>query len=166
MDIISIDDVAEVLDVSKSRIEQWISRNQFLPLLTLGRGKKREWDKAEVARLAVFIYLVDEVGIVPADAGRLTQIGVHLFRDDGAFFVCYKADSLIFPMAWSREIVKKSNIGNFLAHGCHMPKLLEAGYDEATIRRNSEPNLGSAKVAVLIDLDCIENTITENWPKS
>ncbi len=164
MEIISIDAVATILGIHKSRIEQWISRSQFLPLLTLGRGKKRDWDKSEVIRLATFVTLVDEVGLAPVEAGRLTQTGVHGFKDDDAYFVCYKVDAPIGPPIWDHDIVRKSQIGRFVTSGCSIPKILEAGYDEATLRRNSEKKLGPANVAVIIDLDRIERQVNEGWP--
>ncbi|CDZ67826.1 Hypothetical protein NGAL_HAMBI2605_61070 [Neorhizobium galegae bv. orientalis] len=164
MDIISIDAAATILGLHKSRIEQWISRSQYLPLLTLGRGRKRDWDKSEVIRLAIFVTLVDEVGLSPLEAGRLTQTGVHSFKDDGAYFVCYKVDAPIGPPLWDHDIVRKSQIGNFVTRGCHIPKILESGYGEETLRRNSEKNLGPANLAVIIDLDRIEQQINQGWP--
>ncbi|MCW1753052.1 hypothetical protein [Rhizobium acaciae] len=161
MDVISIDAVAGILDLHKSRIEQWISREQFLPKVSFARGKKREWDQGEVIRLAVFVKLVDEVGLQPAEAGRLTQTGVHSFTDDGAFFVGYKTEPMF---GWSHDIVRKREIGTFLASGCHIPKVLMEGRSEEALRYNSENNTGPADVAIMIDLNRIEQQVKEGWP--
>lgn len=161
MSVIAIDAVAQILDLHKSRIEQWISREQFLPKVRFVKGKKREWDQAEVIRLAVFVKLVDEVGLQPTEAGRLTQTGVHGFTDDGAFFVGFRTEPMI---GWSHDIVRKREIGTFLASGCHIPKVLMDGYSEEASRYNSENNTGPAEVAVIIDLDRIEQQVKEGWP--
>ncbi|MGO8040809.1 MerR family transcriptional regulator [Rhizobium leguminosarum] len=161
MNVIAIDAVAKILDLHKSRIEQWISREQFLPKVSFGKGKKREWDQAEVIRLAVFVKLVDEVGLQPAEAGRLTQTGVHGFTDDGAFFVGYKTEPMF---GWWHDIVRKREIGTFLASGCHIPKVLMEGRSEKAIRYNSENNTGPAAAAVIIDLDRIEQQVKDGWP--
>ena len=165
MSSISLDDVAHILNVHKSRIEQWISRDQFLPQTALGRGRKREWNKVEVLRLAVFAHLVDEVGMAPTEAGRLTQSGIHLLKNSEAYFVCYKTEPPIGLAIWDRDVVGKREISNFLMHGCHVTKILQAGCDEETIRRNSEPSLGSADIAVIVDLERIVGIIENAWPK-
>ena len=165
MQAISIEAVANIIGVHRSRIEQWISRNQFLPRIMFGKGKKREWDQAEVMRLAIFVSLVDNVGLTPADAGRLTQVGPHSFHGGGAYFVCYQVDPPLGLPIWSHEIIRKEKLGDFLASGCHIPTILAAGYDEETIRRNSEPNLGPANLAVVLNLDRIERIVVDAWPK-
>lgn len=163
MSIISIDAVAGILSLHKSRIEQWISRDQFLPRITLIKGKKREWDVDEVIRLAVFVKLVDEVGMPPKTAGHLTQMGVHGFVDDGAFFVCYQTEP---TLGWWCDVIRKREIGPFLQSGCHIPKVLMAGNTEEAIRHNSEDNKGPADIAVIIDLDRLERQIKDAWPKN
>jgi hypothetical protein len=54
MNTISIEAAADILDLQRGRIEQWISRGQFKPRATSSQGKKRDWDLGEVIRLAVF----------------------------------------------------------------------------------------------------------------
>ncbi|MBP2559192.1 hypothetical protein J2857_001943 [Neorhizobium galegae] len=176
MDTISIEAVGQILDLHKSRIEQWISRGQFKPRAS-GQGKKRDWDLGEVIRLAVFAKLAEDVSLQPAqaspssaeearrlaaeEAGRMTQYGVHSFIDDGAFFVCYKTDP---DFGWWHEIVRKRDLATFLTSGCEMPKLLMEGRSQEAIRHNSEPSKGPAAVAVVIDLDRIELQVREGWP--
>jgi hypothetical protein len=179
MNTITIDAVAEILDLSKNRIEQWISRGQFKPRAFQGQGKKREWDIGEVIRLAVFAKLAEDVSLKPTEArpthteearnaaaeeaGRMTQYGVHGFKDDGAFFVCYKTDP---DFGWWHEIVRKRDLATFLTSGCEIPKVLMEGYSAEVIRQNSEPNKGPAAVAVVIDLNAIEQLVRERWPVS
>jgi hypothetical protein len=177
MDTISIEAVADILDLHRSRIEQWISRDQFKPRSSSTQGQKREWNKSEVIRLAVFARLANEVSLQPAqprrfteeeisrltaeEAGRLTQIGVYGFRDDGAFFVCYKTDP---DFGWFHEIVRKRDLTALLTGGCFIPKVLMSGYSDEARRYNSENNTGPAKIAVVIDLDQIEEQVTAKWP--
>jgi predicted DNA-binding transcriptional regulator AlpA len=160
MDTISIEAVADIIGLNKSRIEQWISRGQFFPKVSLAQGKRREWDQGEVIRLAVFVRLVDEVGMTPKVAGHLTQTGVYGFDDDGAFFVCYQTDP---TLGWWHDIVRKREIGTFLESGCHIPKVLMSGHSEEVIRYNSENNKGPADVAVIVDLDRLERQIKDRW---
>jgi hypothetical protein len=176
MDAISIEAVAEILDLQKARIEQWISREHFKPRTNNAQGQKRGWTQAEVIRLGVFVQLLEEFFMQPAAvsrltanesrdlgaelAGRLTQYGVHGFVDDGAFFVCYKTEP---DFGWASNIVRKREIGDFLANGCELPKLLMEGRSEEVIRHNSEKEMGPAKVAIIIDLDQIEQRVLAAW---
>lgn len=179
MKTISIDAVANILGIHKSRIEQWISREQFLPRIGTSQGKKRGWDQGEVIRLAVFAKLASDISLLPArmrvftpeeisrltaeEAGRLTQFGLHGFVDEGAFFVCYKTES---EFDWLHEVVRKSDIGPFLTGGCFIPKVLMEGYSAEARRHNSDDHTGRAKMAVIIDLDDIERQLLEAWPQT
>ncbi|PDS43437.1 hypothetical protein CO662_32935 [Rhizobium anhuiense] len=179
MDVISIDTAADILDLHKSRVEQWISRGQFKPRAFSSQGQKRGWDQAEVIRLGVFAQLVDGFSMQPMGAnrltanenrdlvaelaGRLTQYGVHGFVDDGAFFVCYQTTP---GFGWSSDIVRKREVGAFLTNGCEMPKILMEGRSEEAIRYNSEKELGPASLAITVDLDRIERIVLEGWPKA
>ncbi|MDP9789281.1 MerR family transcriptional regulator [Agrobacterium tumefaciens] len=178
METISLEAVAEILGLQKSRIEQWISREHFRPRFMTQQGQKRKWDQAEVIRLAVFAELVDEGFMQPTGAqrltsrdsdafaeilaGRLTSYGVHGFVDDGAFFVCYKTEHFD---DWSSDIVRKRDIATYLSQGCESPKVLMTGYSEEAKRHNSEKLLGPASVAITIDLDRIERRVLVAWPK-
>jgi hypothetical protein len=137
MNTISIEAAADILDLQRGRIEQWISRGQFKPRATSSQGKKRDWDLGEVIRLAIFAKLAEDVSLRHAqtrpsstederanEAGRLTQFGVHGFVDDGAFFVAYKTDP---DFGWWHEIVRKRELASFLESGCEMPKILMEG---------------------------------------
>ncbi|MCS4089783.1 hypothetical protein [Rhizobium sp. BK176] len=165
MEPISLDDVADILDLSSHRIEQWISRGKFLLKNTGARGVKREWDLSEVIRLAVFARLATDLGLRPVEgrflsldeadsaaadeARRLTQTGVHGFWDDEAFFVCYKTEP---DFGWSHDIVRKSLLGEFLANGCSVVSL------------NPKNDKGPADVAIVINLDQIERKVKAGWP--
>lgn len=177
MDTISIEAVADILDLHKGRIEQWISREHFRPRAKNSQGQKRDWDQSEVIRLGVFAELVGEVFMQPTGAqrltakesedfaeklaGRLTQY-VHGFVDDGAFFVCYKTEA--YP-EWTSDIVRKRDIGSYLSSGCESPKVLMSSYGEEARRYNDEKLLGPARSAIVIDLDRIERQVLEAWPK-
>lgn len=157
-------DVAAILNVNAERIEQWIARRQFLPGIRPKPGFGRDWTFADAARLAVFVHLVDRIGMNPKDAGLLTQIGLYLFKDDAAFFVAYRghpAEHLIDTWHW--DIVKKSELGNFLTSGCEYPKVLAAGHSAEVIAENSKKNLGPAHSAVIIDLDRLERDLVTGW---
>lgn len=160
----TVSEVAEVLDMSRAWVEQAISRKHFLPSIHSEPGKAREWTLDEVIRLAVFVRLVDMADMDPRDAGILTQIGFHGFKDDAAFFVAYKGDPRKHPtIAWSGEHVKARDLGEFLTSKCNHPKVLNAGRDESTIRENSKPNYGPAHVAVIVNLDEIEADVKSKW---
>jgi hypothetical protein len=176
VEVISIDAVAKILDLHPTRIEQWISRGQFLPRLAHIQGKKREWDKGEVIRLGAFAKLVENVSLQPGQArlltsqkaedhvaeevGRMTQF-VHGFTDDGAFLVCYKTEP---DYGWFHEIVRKREVGTFLTSGCFIPKVLMEGRSEEARNYNSTDNTGPASIAVIVDLDQIERQVEDGWP--
>lgn len=177
MQLISIDEVAEIVGVGRSRIEQWISRRQFAPKIATGQGKRRDWTLGDVIRLSVFIKLVDEISLrsnqagaltltdareaAEAEAGRLAGGGVYGFVDDQAFFVCYKTDP---DHGWFYDVVRKRDIGEFLVSGCFIPKVLMSGHSEEARRYNSEKITGPAKIAILINLNEIEDHVKASWP--
>lgn len=179
MHAISIDEVAEIVDVQRSRIEQWVSRGQFVPKKPTEQGRRRDWSLGDVIRLSVFVKLVDEISlrsnqagaltlkdakeIAEEEAGRLAGGGVYGFVDDQAFFVCYKTEP---DFGWFYEIVRKRDIGEFLISGCFIPKVLMEGRSEEARRYNSKKNTGPAKIAVLINLNEIEEHVKANWPEA
>ncbi|WP_428381795.1 hypothetical protein [Methylocystis sp.] len=156
--------MAKILHVHSSRIEQWISRDQFLPEIFGERGKTREWTFAEVIRLAVFVRLVDAVGIDAKAAGLLTQVGFHGFKDDSAFLVAYKSNlSKRSNPAWSSDLVKGRDLGEFLTSKCRYPKALKPGVDKETIRENSKAEFCAAHVAIVVNLDELEGEVKAKW---
>lgn len=161
----TLSEVAKMLRVHSSRIEQWISREQFLPSVFGERGKTREWSLSEVIRLVVFVRLVDLVGIDAKTSGLLTQFGFHGFKDDVAFFVAYKGDPSEHSVhAWSSDLVRGRDLGELLTSKCrYFPEILKPGRDKEIIRENSKPNLGPAHVAVVVNLDEIEAEVKANW---
>ncbi len=154
--------IATILNMHPSRIEQWISRGQFLPKIFAEKGLGREWTLDEAIRLALFVHLVDVVSMDPKVAGSLTQIGVHGFADANAFFVAHWV-----PMGglsnWAGNIVRDRDLGTHLTSGCEYPKVLAAGHSPEIIAENSKPNLGPAHAAVIVDLDRIETDLRADW---
>ncbi|BBD37477.1 hypothetical protein Amn_23570 [Aminobacter sp. Y103A] len=150
---ISLKQVAEVLNVHRSRVEQAISRGQFLPRLFSEPGKPREWTVSEVMRLAVFFDLVDNIGMDPKDAGRLTQGGLYGFKDGAAIFVAWQGEhaSATYPEgsneplraevpgAWYGEILRAHDAGEFVTN--------------SWVHRS-----------VLVNLDRIEAQLQAEWP--
>lgn len=161
----TLSEVAKILRAHPARIEQWISREQFLPSVFGERGKTREWSLSEVIRLVVFVRLVDLVGIDAKSAGVLTQSGFHGFKDDAAFFVAYKGhpSKTLSAHSWSSDLVKGSQLGELLTSKCDYPKVMKPGKDQETIRENSKPNYGPAYVAIVINLDEIEAEVKAKW---
>ena len=177
MQSISIDEVAEIIGVGRSRIEQWVSRGQFVPKMSTEQGKRRDWTVIDVIRLSVFVKLVDEISLRSNQAGALTAKDArdvaedeasrlarganYAFTDDQAFFVCYKTQP---DHGWFYDIVRKRDIGDFLVSGCFIPKVLMSGHSEEARRHNSEKNTGPAKIAILINLNEIEEHVQASWP--
>jgi len=176
METISITAVADILDLHAQRIEQWISRGQFVPRESSVPGKKRGWDVTEVMRLAVFAKLANQVSLQPAqgknpqgdpnrlsieEAGRLTQSGLYGFVDDEAFLVCYKTEP---DFGWFTEIVRKRDLGDLLSNGCFMPTVLMEGRSEEAMRYNSRNITVPAEIAVIVNLDRIEKHVKASWP--
>lgn len=154
--------VAAILGMHPARIEQWISREQFLPQIFAEKGLGREWTFEEALRLKLFVDLVDVVGMDPKDAGILTQGGVYGFDDDEAYFVAYH-DRPDGYLAWLYQIVRKRDLAEFIASGCCYPYVLATGYDAETIAENSRPNLGPAYVAVVLSIDHLVANLTAKW---
>ena len=155
--------LAAIMRIHPGRIDQWISRGQFLPRIFAKAGLSRDWSFDEAMRLATFIELVDLCGMDPRIAGVLTQAGVHGFRDDGSYFVAYHGDPDEQATGWSFDIVRKKKIGEFLAGGCPYPKILSAGHSPEVIAENSKPNLGPAYATVMVDLDRLEQRLRDAW---
>ncbi len=162
MDAKSTRQVAELLGIHPSRIEQAISRKQFVPTVFPREGFGRMWPVDEVLRLIVFFRLVDLVGIDPSTAGLLTQTGVYGFKDDRAWFVAYHGHPDGFA-TWHNVIVRERDLGSHLASQCEYPKVLQAGYSPEAIKENSRKNLGTAHAAILLNLDEIENDLMTAW---
>lgn len=157
--------VAALLHISRMRVEKWISDNTFPARVFADPGRPREWTFGEVLRLAVFVRLVDTVGVDTKTAGILTQTSVHGFHDDGAFFVAYSAPPKL-ALPWLARSVRKREIASFLAEGCEYPFILKSGDDEATLAHNSRRNTGPASSAIIIDLDEIERDLKAAWPEA
>lgn len=153
--------IAKMLHASRPRIEQNIARNYFREPLFTEPGKAREWTLSEVVRLAMFLHLMDDVGLPAKDAGELTASPLHGFKDDRAMFVAYKTHA--GQMHWQSEIVRASDLGDFLKNGCEIVHVLQAGHDAETLRRNSEKLKTSAYVAIIVDLDAVADKVTKAW---
>ncbi len=151
MSVKSTREVAHLLFMHPSRIEQWISRDQFLPRTSVRKGTGRDWDFGEVMRLTLFVRLVDLVGMNPKVAGELTKT-LHLFKDDEAFFVAYHDEPEQPIDAWGSAIIKSRDLGAFLTRNC---PLLTLAWDA--------PKSGAAHAAVIINLGDIEQSLKNAW---
>lgn len=161
----SITEVAEILDLSISALEQTIARKHFLPQSPGQRGRRREWTLADAVRLALFVRLLNVFGLSAPVAGVLTAGPVHTYNE-GAFFVAYPTHSEVErddASGWMWAIVRKDKISAFLTGGAKFPKVLEEGREAEVIARNSKPNLGAVSGAIIIDLDRIEADLVAAW---
>lgn len=164
---ISVAQVADILRVSRDRIEQSISRKVFLPRAFSDPGKPREWSFDEVMRLAVFFRLTDHGRSMDAKtAGVLTWAGIHGFNDGPAYFVAYIGTPDVWFGTWASEICRAHDVADLLTRGCEYPKVLEPGRDADTIARNSEKLLGPVYACIVINLDEIEKELKAEWPKA
>jgi len=59
METVHLAPVCGALEVSRSRVEKWISDGVFTPGETPRNGKARGWTKHDVLRLACFVRLID-----------------------------------------------------------------------------------------------------------
>lgn len=127
MTAMSHSQVCNFLGIHPKRLEHWIGKGQLTepslsterrrsdfqpPMMTVGRGKKREWTPDEVLRLAVFVKLVDEFGIAPSIAGGMTIVPMAASEKED-FFVAWRAHDDAVRGFWS-DSVKRENIGRFL----------------------------------------------------
>jgi hypothetical protein len=159
-------EVADLLDINVGRLEQWLAHKAFDPLrfesmdLSLQpveRGKPRMWSFAQALQLAIFVRLVDVVGMSAEDAGRVTQIGFTAGNEKPAFFVAYQISSEagLFPEStWFHKVVPASELGNFLARECPVPTPLIEGF-----QRRCAP----ASAAVVLNLDDIADELKSAW---
>ena len=89
-DIFTLKEITKALGLSRARVEQWISRGDFRPPDQPIIGKARDWDLGEAMRLALFVQLVDDVGFSIKQASFCTQLGLHGFNNNVAFFVVWQ----------------------------------------------------------------------------
>lgn len=81
--------ITDALKISRARVEQWISRGHFRTPDKPIFGHARDWSIDDAIRLSLFINLVD-AAISVEQAGVFTQIDLHGFKDDVAFFVAWQ----------------------------------------------------------------------------
>jgi hypothetical protein len=91
--------------IKKTRIEKWISLDQFLPLEEPETGKVRAWAVQDVARLIAFVRLLD--------AGCKVEVGKCIGRVLGGF---PGPGRFVLIAAYDRPIVKRSDRAE-LDHG-------------------------------------------------
>jgi hypothetical protein len=162
---ISVAQVADILGVSRDRIEQSISRKVFLPRAFSDPGKPREWTFDEVMRLAVFFRLTDHGRSMDAKtAGVLTYGGVYGFTDGPAFFVAYSGTPGVWLGTWASSICRAQDITEMLTRGCEYPKILKSGSDAETMAYNSEKLLGPVYACIIVNLDEVAKELKAEWP--
>jgi len=127
---LTIKQISDALDLSRSRVEQWISRGYFrtpdVPIL----GKARDWDIQDAMRLAIMSELVD-AGLSPEQAGQLVWAPISGFMSDHAFFVAWQGahDMAVYPNgeesepakmympgAWFQQILRGGRLFEFLSN--------------------------------------------------
>lgn len=86
--------VADLLHIHPSRVEQALHRGDFLSRLLTTPGKKREWTFDEVLRLSVFFVLTDQYQMKPKLAGALTIGNCSPDGLRGEFVFAARADEL------------------------------------------------------------------------
>ncbi|QHO77896.1 hypothetical protein ACH79_40225 [Bradyrhizobium sp. CCBAU 051011] len=123
--IYTLKQICDALNITRGRAEQWIARGHFRPPHNPIFGAAREWQIQDAIRFAAFGVIVDS-GIPQEQAGVITQLDMHGFKNDTAFFVVWrglhetatkKASGTFLKMhipgVWYGEIVKESAL---LAH--------------------------------------------------
>ncbi|MEF2554090.1 hypothetical protein VQ042_22595 [Aurantimonas sp. A2-1-M11] len=119
---LTIKQISDALGISRSRVEQWISRGHFRtpdrPII----GKARDWDIPDVMRLAIMQRLLEH-NLSAETAGYLVQSHPHGFKDDVAFFVAWGGwhemvggGKAHMPGTLYDTLVKGSDLGSFLAN--------------------------------------------------
>ncbi len=154
--------LAAMLSIHPSRVEQWISRGQFRPSIFAEKGLGREWSFDEALRLTLFVRLVDFVGVDPRDAGTLTLLPISL-ADTPTYFVAYR-DRPEFLSGWQGEAVRAEDLGQFLQQCCPRYAVMAAGHSPEVETRDSEkPEMAPAYAAVMIDLSAIAADLSAAW---
>jgi hypothetical protein len=75
MKTLSLREVAELLDVPRTAIEQHVTRGNFLPAMGTVPGKAREWTRDETYRLGAFMEAV-RIGVPGLPAGANLMSGL------------------------------------------------------------------------------------------
>lgn len=155
--------IASMLGIHQGRIEQWISRSQFLPRVFAEKGLGRDWSYDEALRLFIFVRLVDVVRMDPRTAGVMTMGGINPAAVSDNYFVGYSGRPE-YQLGWQAAVIPKARVGEFLRDCCTYPAVMAAGSDAGTLAHNSEKAWrGPAVAAVLLDLDDILHDLTEVW---
>jgi hypothetical protein len=144
--------LAETLRVHPARIEQWISKGQFLNLDAVENGKGRAWSFVDALRLAVFVTLVDVVGVRPADAGLMTFVPFRLFDGTKTLFVGF-CDRPEVMTGWKGASIPAETLPAFLAGCCERP-----------VPMSDETVAGlPAFASIVLDLDAIAADLRKGW---
>jgi hypothetical protein len=118
--------------VSKSRVERWISDGNFRPLDEPEQGRARLWSLPDLMRLLVFIRLVDSGCKI--EVGR--AIGaLHGFKADAAFLVVSAirgrlhrpaGDKASLSPDWQRALDRMGDSDQYIARVCSRTRALDA----------------------------------------
>lgn len=87
-DCLNIHQICRAADVSRTQLNQWISRGYFTPAEVLEKGKARSFSYTEAVSLAVFAELA-RLGI-PYDVASRQSVNLYGFNDDQALLVLYQ----------------------------------------------------------------------------
>ena len=142
------------------RFDQFVNRKQFR-VEAVGGGKSRMWTFQDALRLAVFLKLVDKIGVAPEHAGFVTWQTFIAPKEKPSFFVAYQpqTDDPMFDGYWDHEIVAASELVKFLESGCQKPMV-------ASNDLRPEWEYGPASSAVIFNLDELADRLQTAWNES
>lgn len=139
-------EVAELLDEPRSRFDKWISLKLFEPASTPERGGGRRWGIGEVWRLAVFIELIDHMGL-RVEAAATIAPRVHAIHRTGATYL----------VAWQGEAEGVGGVSVIVPGYWFMETMDASGFADLAQRRTVHRLLAINVARILTDL-------VERWP--
>ena len=111
--------ISDALGISRSRVEQWISRGYFRTPDKPVLGKAREWDERDALRLALMNTLMEN-RISAETAGRMA-FNDPLYAGENSFFVAWRGWSVgacggkfYYPEIFYHDVVRGQDLGGFL----------------------------------------------------
>lgn len=150
--------ITDALQISRTRVEQWISREFFRTPHKPIFGAAREWQIGDAIRLAVCAELVD-MGLSPETAGKLAAVwvGLHGFKNDVAYLVVSAGNlgEVVPPTPRGSPGTKKGGDTKV-----HVPGVLYEEIVKATDLTKVLDN-PDRHVSIVISVDNLENRVKE-----
>ena len=141
---LTLKQIADVLGISRSRVDQWISRRYFTTPDTPRLGMSREWDASDALRLAVMNALLHR-GVPANIAGDAVSANLPLYETERSFLAL-----------WAGYIkTATAGVRTYNPDHTHVAFLRESEVAEFVLDQN-------VRSVLLLDVDAIANQVTES----